>query len=154
MKKLAASFSVGLGLASLVGIAEASSASAGPYGYYECVKAGNNHFLDSQSEFYTWWGIPYDNVDMGSPECRLAYGDKSEAVTVLQRHLSACNGVSLSIDGVFGPATRDAVIRVQRAGRVTADGIYGPQTASVVKWKMTQISRFGTTAICGIGVGY
>ena len=52
----------------------------------------------------------------------LAPGASGAAVRQLQRLLS------LKQDGIFGPATRIAVLARQRAAGLTADGIVGPRT--------------------------
>lgn len=46
----------------------------------------------------------------------------SYSVTVLQRHLG------ISADGIFGSATKTAVIEFQKKNGLTADGIVGPKT--------------------------
>lgn len=58
----------------------------------------------------------------------LRQGSKGDAVKGLQNALSA-RGFSFGhIDGVFGPATKDAVIQFQRAAGLADDGIAGPNT--------------------------
>lgn len=42
-------------------------------------------------------------------------------------------GGQVAIDGVFGPGTRNALIRFQRARRLQADGIAGPATFRVIE---------------------
>lgn len=45
-------------------------------------------------------------------------------------------GYAVTVDGDYGPATRDAVKDFQKAQRITADGISGPQTISRLEaWK-------------------
>ncbi len=54
-------------------------------------------------------------------------GDRGSDVRELQQRLSAL-GYRLAADGVFGPATRQAVIAFQRRQGLVADGIVGAQT--------------------------
>jgi len=70
-----------------------------------------------------------------SKNCTLRSGNVSSAVTVLQQSLVSCHGKSIAVDGQFGPATRTALIQVQSSLGLTADGIYGPQTYSKMKFK-------------------
>ncbi|CED90019.1 peptidoglycan-binding domain-containing protein [Actinomyces succiniciruminis] len=44
------------------------------------------------------------------------------------------SGQSLYADGIFGDITRKAVVNVQTANRIAVDGVYGPQTGSVIRW--------------------
>jgi hypothetical protein len=61
--------------------------------------------------------------------CLMSYGDRGDDVQQLQWTLNYCYGERLSQDGIFGYYTKAAVIRTQKKVGVTADGIYGPQTA-------------------------
>lgn len=57
----------------------------------------------------------------------LRMGSKGERVRALQTLLVRA-GASLRVDGDYGPSTRDAVKAFQRASRITADGVAGPET--------------------------
>jgi Rv2525c-like, glycoside hydrolase-like domain/Putative peptidoglycan binding domain len=63
----------------------------------------------------------------------LQEGDTGGAVKLLQ---SLLNGrpiqPGLTVDGDFGPLTRDAVVRVQTNNHLTVDGIVGPQTWGIL----------------------
>jgi hypothetical protein len=74
--------------------------------------------------------VPGEDSGTWSPGCVMASGaGPNNAVRTLQSNLNKCHGKSLAVDGEFGPATRSALIAVQRALQITADGVYGPQTA-------------------------
>jgi Putative peptidoglycan binding domain len=75
-------------------------------------------------------------------ECGLSEGDDDEAVRALQEALVTCNGQDVTIDGVYGPETREAVARVQEAHGLVADGVYGPTTRDAMLWPT---STSGTT---------
>jgi peptidoglycan hydrolase-like protein with peptidoglycan-binding domain len=64
----------------------------------------------------------------------LRLGSRGDAVRGLQEDLIALKYSvgSSGADGVFGPATRDAVVRFQRANNLAADGIVGPRTMKVL----------------------
>jgi peptidoglycan hydrolase-like protein with peptidoglycan-binding domain len=51
----------------------------------------------------------------------------NQDVRYLQQNLNK-NGYPVTIDGIFGPKTEQAVINFQRSKRIQADGIVGPQT--------------------------
>ena len=57
----------------------------------------------------------------------LGYGSCGDWVKTLQQILN-CNGYNLSVDGIFGPKTKAAVISYQRANGLQVDGIVGPET--------------------------
>ena len=58
----------------------------------------------------------------------LRQGSRGESVTELQRFLNQFLIVKLIPDGIFGPATRAAVILFQKANGLVPDGIVGPKT--------------------------
>lgn len=62
----------------------------------------------------------------------LRRGSKGEAVADLQRNLAAL-GYTLEVDGAFGPATAEAVMRFQRDHGLPADGIAGPVTQAALR---------------------
>jgi hypothetical protein len=65
------------------------------------------------------------------PGVPLRLGSRGEDVRAVQQQLR--NSVpTLTVDGNFGPRTRDAVIAFQRSRTLPADGIVGPQTWSAL----------------------
>jgi len=58
---------------------------------------------------------------------------RGEHVTYLQQQLAAKGCNPGTIDGIFGPKTRDAVIAFQRASGIGVDGIVGPETWGVIE---------------------
>lgn len=58
----------------------------------------------------------------------LREGSRGTEVTRIQQRLIELRLLNTRATGVFGPATKDAVIRFQRANGLTADGIVGPAT--------------------------
>ena len=57
----------------------------------------------------------------------LHIGDRGQDVAALQRALNA-KGDDLKVDGVFGPATRAAVVEFQARNDLVPDGVVGPRT--------------------------
>lgn len=70
-----------------------------------------------------------------SLNCWLERGDENLGVTELQYSLKMCNGQGIGIDGVYGPATENAVRTIQRKGGLARDGVYGPYTGDKMLWK-------------------
>lgn len=54
-------------------------------------------------------------------------GNRGDVVRLLQQRLRA-HGHDVTVDGVFGPGTRAAVMRHQRAWKLEVDGVVGPRT--------------------------
>ncbi|MBW4541953.1 MAG: peptidoglycan-binding protein [Myxacorys chilensis ATA2-1-KO14] len=57
----------------------------------------------------------------------LRQGDSGAAVSELQQLLNA-KGINIAVDGIFGDATRAAVVQFQKQSGIATDGIVGPQT--------------------------
>src|SRR4028119_1569015 len=57
----------------------------------------------------------------------LRQGDSGAAVSELQQLLNA-KGINITVDGVFGNATRTAVVQFQQQNGLVVDGIVGTQT--------------------------
>jgi len=62
----------------------------------------------------------------GQPTIR--EGDTGDAVRRAQRALRRTPNLGLAVDGVFGAATRAAVVEFQQERGLTADGVVGPAT--------------------------
>jgi hypothetical protein len=65
---------------------------------------------------------------VAAPAATLKPGDQGAAVKLLQQALAHLGYSPGRIDGQYGPSTKDAVSRFQRASGLTADGILGPAT--------------------------
>ncbi|MER5228175.1 peptidoglycan-binding domain-containing protein [Streptomyces flaveus] len=67
----------------------------------------------------------------GSTSCYIAEGSQSSAVWALQSMINCTTSGSLiTVDSDFGPKTKAALIAMQKHFKISADGVYGPQTAS------------------------
>ena len=66
------------------------------------------------------------------PATTLKPGDTGPQVKTLQRELQALGYSVGGIDGSYGTQTSKAVMAVQRAHHLTADGIVGPQTLTAL----------------------
>ncbi|SOD63422.1 Putative peptidoglycan binding domain-containing protein [Streptomyces zhaozhouensis] len=64
---------------------------------------------------------------------KLRDGSTGTEVRYLQRGLNAALGLSLEVDGKFGPATRAAVISYQSSRGLAADAVVGPNTWNALK---------------------
>lgn len=62
----------------------------------------------------------------------LCRGSKGENVRLLQQALIGTGYLAGKADGKFGPMTEDAVIRFQKANNLTADGLAGTKTLSLL----------------------
>ena len=65
------------------------------------------------------------------PDSVLSLGDRGPEVVALQTRLNEVEG-NMSVDGVFGPGTRAAVIAFQARSGLRPDGVVGPQTKTAL----------------------
>lgn len=87
----------------------------------------------------TVWGwtlhtnVPTTAHQNRNTNCLLRYGDRGAGVLVLQDALSRCLA-PITLDGIYGQETQNAVRFVQGSAGVPVDGIYGPKTRDVMDW--------------------
>ena len=92
----------------------------------------------------------------------LRRGDKGSDVLWLQQMLVQRGNYGIAVDGIFGPATEDAVRHFQKTNGLTVDGVAGPITMSKLdpdwavlnnRQKSTPISPY-TARVIAIAEGY
>jgi len=88
------------------------------YTYLGCIYPAENF------EFHYYGTLPTEN---------LRYGMKGKQVKYLQDFLNWCLGEYLSVDGHFGPATRNAVKKYQEKYGLEIDGHFGPKCRAKAK---------------------
>ncbi len=113
--------------AGFTGIMLTSASTAGAAvsctGYSAFKGAGGNYML-----------IPTVGSATFKDNCELGVGNDSNAVLILQETLNSCYGAHLALDSDYGPLTKAAVEHAQSVVGVTVDGIYGPVTRDHIKW--------------------
>ncbi|MFE4172138.1 peptidoglycan-binding protein [Streptomyces sp. NPDC056909] len=120
-----------VGLAVLPSTPAAAVAAATP----QCVKAIDR--LDDGPGGANWMPAASNN----STICYLSQGSVSQAVWALQRALKICYGQNIVVDSDFGPNTKAALVNVQRSLRISADGVYGVQTRTAMKFSRAGLSE-------------
>jgi hypothetical protein len=83
---------------------------------------------------------------------RLGQGDRGYAARALQWQLHEKRTSSLTIDGVFGSATRAALLAFQRHAGIAASAVAGPVTWQALVWHF-ELPRFTATGLCDYSVG-
>ncbi len=66
------------------------------------------------------------------PTATLKPGDTGTQVKKLQRALKALGYSVGTIDGQYGPTTKEAVASFQHDAKLTADGVFGPKTLNAL----------------------
>lgn len=74
--------------------------------------------------------VPSTSNGSGIFNCIDGINNQGAAVTEIQKSLNHCHGANLTVDGIYGTLTSNAMKRAQKALGVPQDGIYGPQTRS------------------------
>jgi peptidoglycan hydrolase-like protein with peptidoglycan-binding domain len=70
----------------------------------------------------------------GTIFCLMKVGTTGAGVRQLQNTLNVCYGQHLTVDGIYGWKTWNAVVVAQRAEHMTdVDGVYGPDTAASIR---------------------
>jgi len=95
--------------------------------YYERAKAVLNKDDGASTNTATTGGIA------ACPSPYLKQGSQGDSVRNLQQRLSQL-GYTLTIDGMFGPGTFNAIKQCQEKNGLTCDGIVGPNTWAAI-WK-------------------
>jgi cell wall-associated NlpC family hydrolase len=72
-----------------------------------------------------------------STRSTLYQGKKGKQVKILQSALNS-KGAKLKVDGKFGPATKSAVKKFQRANGLSTDGRVGPKTRAAINTKSSK----------------
>jgi hypothetical protein len=90
------------------------------------------HFEASDELIRQWHAEGWFGPAVRVPEPVLSLGDRGPEVVAVQRRLNQLNG-DLEVDGVFGPATRAAVVAFQAAAGLTPDGVVGPRTRAALE---------------------
>ena len=74
---------------------------------------------------------PIKKPDVAKPVLR--QGSKGTQVNLLQQDLNFVINAKLMLDGQFGPLTRQALVKFQRANNLVPDGIYGPLSYAAMR---------------------
>ena len=74
--------------------------------------------------------IPSTSNNSGNFDCIDGIGNSGAAVKQIQTSLNHCYGQNLTVDGIYGTLTSNAMKVAQGRLGVTKDGVYGPQTRS------------------------
>lgn len=85
-------------------------------------------------------GIKYDADKYSIPIQSVRQGARGNDVLWVQSILAEL-GYNISVDGGFGPATKEAVIKYQKANNLSADGSVGPATKNALQknWESLKI---------------
>jgi hypothetical protein len=94
--------------------------------------------------------LPIDRSEdaFASADCEIAPGGSGNAVWLVQVALTACNGQPVPLDSVNGEATVQALAAVQAQNGLAVDGVYGPATREAMAWLTVPDRDAGGAAQC------
>jgi peptidoglycan hydrolase-like protein with peptidoglycan-binding domain len=112
--------------------------------------------VEAVGEYQRMRGLPATGI-VDSPTWRLLvtgvqYGDRSEAVKAVQLLLREKRGVPLEVDGVYGPATRSAMMAFEARHGLPTDGNAGAPDWRYLAWQFER-PRFWHREVCPYGPG-
>lgn len=131
---LAALTAVGL-IGSVAGPAQASSPEVGMTRSSALSVAVATYYCDDTGTYSGAW-VPIRRSPL-TVDCILNQGAISRGVRQLQTSLNKCYSAGLVVDSNFGPATKAALISVQKKVGAVPDGVYGPQTRKLMRHEPT-----------------
>ncbi|GHU75944.1 hypothetical protein AGMMS49992_20790 [Clostridia bacterium] len=85
----------------------------------------------------------------GSAAVTLKSGDKGSEVTKMQQRLKSLGFITFNADGTFGSGTKTGVVAFQKANNLTADGIAGPGTLTLLYSASAKSAPIGGTSASG-----
>ncbi len=93
------------------------------------------HFEICRQQLLEWHegGLLGEKAELPAEANRLALGDRGPDVEWVQERLNRLHGLDVEEDGIFGPATRAAVIEFQLRQGLATDGIAGPKTMAALR---------------------
>jgi len=111
---------------------------------------------DAVRTFQTNHALTADGIVRDSTWARLIVtlrpGSSGQAVKVVQRQLNEKRGARLAVTGLYGTATRNAVIAFQYHMGLTPYGIVGPLSWRMLLWHY-DYPAFNGTSLCDYSVG-
>jgi len=88
--------------------------------------------------------IPIQATGVNNFNCILGNGNAGNPVSTLQNALNRCNlHAGLTVDGIYGANTAQAVRNVESHFQIGVDGVYGPQTGTRMSWPVN-----GNPSVC------
>ena len=102
------------------------------------------HFADR-----TFVELPTGHSSRDEPNCILNLGDRTAAVSSVQRAVALCHRIPVEVSGTYDFATKAAIEQLQKSTGALADGIYGPRTrTTVLQWPVFREADGGFAGIC------
>jgi serine/threonine-protein kinase len=103
------------------------------------------HFNDDR----TYVELPTGHRSRDEPNCILNLGDRTDAVSSVQRAVALCHHIPVDVSGAYDFTTKSAIEQLQKTAGAMADGIYGPRTrTTVLRWPVFRETDGGFAGIC------